>query len=81
MICLFVLLALSSASSSFDDKVTLIIKTHERPASVNQLVKSIRQFYPRVPVLVADDGELSQKFKTRCALIHGLRSYFSSFTS
>lgn len=63
-----VLLILSSlvesATTEFDLMVTLIIKTHERPASVHQLVKSIRQFYPTVAILIADDGELSQKFKT-----------------
>jgi GT2 family glycosyltransferase len=37
--------------------VTIIIKTFERPEYVRRLIKSIRQFYPEIDVLVADDSQ------------------------
>jgi len=37
-------------------KVTFVIKTHDRPQSLDSLIRSIRIFYPTVRILVADDG-------------------------
>ena len=37
-------------------KLTAIIRTFDRPKSLNRLVKSIRRFLPDLKVLVADDG-------------------------
>jgi len=39
------------------DEVTFIIKTIERPQHLNALIKSIKEFYPNVKVIVADDGK------------------------
>jgi GT2 family glycosyltransferase len=39
------------------DDVTIAIKTFERPDSLKGLLASIRQFYPSVPILVADDSK------------------------
>lgn len=37
-------------------KVTAIIKTFERPKFLQRLVDSIREFYPKLPILIADDS-------------------------
>ncbi len=37
-------------------EVSLLIKTHERPKSLVNLVTSIRHFYPSIRILVADDS-------------------------
>jgi glycosyltransferase involved in cell wall biosynthesis len=41
-----------------DDKVTLLIKTFERPALIARLVTSIRRTYPTVPIIVVDDSRV-----------------------
>ena len=38
------------------DDVTAVIKTFQRPKSLDILLRSIRRFYPRLKVLVGDDG-------------------------
>jgi hypothetical protein len=43
-------------STSVDAKVTLVIKTFERPALLSRLVGSIRRMYPTVPIIVVDDS-------------------------
>jgi len=43
-------------SSSLDDRVTVLIKTFERPVLLRRLVSSIRRMYPTVPVIVVDDS-------------------------
>lgn len=37
-------------------ELTAIIKTFERPACLDRLIRSLRQHYPRLRVVVADDG-------------------------
>ncbi len=37
-------------------EVTAIVKTFERPRSLDRLVRSIRRFYPRLHIIVADDS-------------------------
>ena len=37
-------------------QVTAIVKTFERPRSLDRLVRSIRRFYPQLRVLVGDDS-------------------------
>lgn len=37
-------------------KTTAIIKTFQRPDDLDRLVRSIRRFYPELPILVGDDG-------------------------
>lgn len=39
-----------------DDKLTLVIKTFERPAALRRLVASIRRLYPTIPIIVVDDS-------------------------
>lgn len=41
------------------DKVTLIIKTFERPQCISKLVYSIRMIYPNLRIIVADDSRTS----------------------
>jgi len=38
------------------EQLTLAVKTFERPKSLQRLLKSIRHFYPNLPVVVADDS-------------------------
>lgn len=39
------------------EKVTAIIKTFERPHCLDMLIKSIKKFYPGLPIIVADDSK------------------------
>jgi (N-acetylneuraminyl)-galactosylglucosylceramide N-acetylgalactosaminyltransferase len=39
------------------DNVTVIIKTFERPRSLNNLIVSIRKYYPAIKIIVADDSK------------------------
>lgn len=36
--------------------LTAIVKTFERPRSLDRLLQSVRQFYPQLPVIVGDDS-------------------------
>lgn len=36
--------------------LTAIVKTFERPRSLDRLVRSIRRFYPQLPIIVGDDS-------------------------
>ncbi len=42
------------------DKVTLIIKTFERPQCINRLIYSIKMMYPNLHIIVADDSRESR---------------------
>jgi GT2 family glycosyltransferase len=48
--------ASSTDRASLLSQTTAIIKTFQRPECLNRLVRSIRQFYPELRVLVGDDG-------------------------
>jgi GT2 family glycosyltransferase len=37
-------------------KITAIIKTFERPDCLDRCIRSLRKFYPMIPVIVADDS-------------------------
>lgn len=39
-----------------NENLTAVIKTFERPKILARLVRSIRRFYPRLPVIVVDDS-------------------------
>lgn len=39
------------------DRTTLIIKTLERPDCLSRLLRSIRKFYPAIPILVGNDSQ------------------------
>lgn len=39
------------------DKVTLIVKTFERPECISRLVYSIKMMYPNLRIIVADDSQ------------------------
>ncbi len=41
---------------SLDSQLTIIIKTFERPQMARRLIKSVRVFYPSIPIIVADDS-------------------------
>lgn len=41
-------------------KITFIIHTYKRPGCVKRLLESIKQFYPKVPVLVYDDTDFDR---------------------
>ena len=44
------------ASGGITHQITAIIKTFERPRSLDRLVRSIRRFYPGLRVIVGDDS-------------------------
>lgn len=37
-------------------EVTVVIKTFERPKSLNRVLRSVRRFYPQLKIVVADDS-------------------------
>ena len=39
------------------DNVTAIIKTFERPQSLNRMISSMRGYYPTLKIIVTDDSE------------------------
>lgn len=45
-----------AGNATVADDVTLIIKSFERPAHLDRLLGSVRQFYPTVRILVSDDS-------------------------
>jgi len=59
------------------DKVTLIIKTFERPQCIQRLVYSIRMMYPNLRMIVADDS----KETTPIAGVEHLRMSYDSGVS
>ncbi|MEH7353350.1 glycosyltransferase family 2 protein [Neobacillus drentensis] len=40
-----------------EEKITAIIKTIDRPQSLDILIKSIKKYYPNLPIIVADDSQ------------------------
>lgn len=42
--------------NSLQDRVTLCINTFERPQCLQKLYKSIKKFYPKIKIIVADDS-------------------------
>jgi glycosyltransferase involved in cell wall biosynthesis len=45
------------------EHVTAIIKTFERPQFLNRLLDSVRQYYPDLPILIADDSSVPTSVK------------------
>lgn len=43
-------------SRDVDDRLTIVIKTFERPLTIRRLVASIRRMYPSVPIIIVDDS-------------------------
>lgn len=46
-----------TSDSEFSSMLTAVVKTFERPKILKRLVKSVRRFYPELPMIVADDSE------------------------
>lgn len=46
-----------STKRDVNKKVTLIVKTFERPHHIRRLIKSIHEYYPRVRLIVVDDSK------------------------
>lgn len=42
--------------NNFLDKVTIVIKTFNRPYHLDRLIKSILTFYPNIKIIIANDG-------------------------
>ena len=49
--------AIKEPTGVFEQDVTFVIKTFNRPAALGRLLTSLREYYPGIPVLVADDGD------------------------
>lgn len=60
--------------STVEQKVTLSIKTFERPMCVQKLIKSIRKYYPAIRIIVVDDSKNPE-------LIDGIDHYTMPFYS
>ena len=60
------------------NKVTLIIKTFERPQCINRLVYSIKMMYPNLRVIVADD---SREFRPIAGVEHWQMPYDSGVSA
>ncbi|XP_077985859.1 beta-1,4 N-acetylgalactosaminyltransferase 1-like [Glandiceps talaboti] len=48
-------------SDHISRKVSIVTKTFERYETVRELIRSIREFYPNVTIIIADDSENQQK--------------------
>jgi glycosyltransferase involved in cell wall biosynthesis len=44
-----------------DDRLTIVIKTFERPRTLERLVHSIRRLYPTIPIVVVDDSRMPRE--------------------
>jgi glycosyltransferase involved in cell wall biosynthesis len=54
------------------DKVSVLIKTFQRPRTVNAAVASIRRFYPKLPIIIADDSSVPIAFGNSDVTVHRL---------
>jgi hypothetical protein len=54
--------------------VTVLIKTFQRPRTVNASIASIRHFYPSTPIIVADDSSPPVPIEDSSAAVPRLRS-------
>jgi glycosyltransferase involved in cell wall biosynthesis len=48
-------------SGDINQDVTLLIKTFNRPKSLNNLLSSIRKHYPIIPVCISDDSDVENR--------------------
>ena len=46
------------------NSVTILVKTFKRPSALLALLNSIRESYPEIPILIADDSGVSEKQHT-----------------
>jgi glycosyltransferase involved in cell wall biosynthesis len=53
-------------------RITVLIKTFQRPRTVNASIASIRRFYPSIPIIVADDSSPSVTIEDSSAAVHRL---------
>ncbi len=53
-------------------KVSVLIKTFQRPRTVNAAIASIRRFYPHIPIIVADDSSEPVEFEDNSVIVHRL---------
>ena len=53
-------------------RVTVLIKTFQRPRTVNAAIASIRRFYPSIPIIVADDSSSTVTIVDSSAAVHRL---------
>src|SRR5271156_5678760 len=60
------------ASPDVAGKVSVLIKTFQRPRTVNAAVAGIRRFYPLVPIIVADDSSAPVTFDHAGIIVHRL---------
>ena len=42
----------------FENDVTMVVKAFNRPGALLKMLQSIRQYYPNVQILIADDGNI-----------------------
>ena len=55
-----------------DLQTTFVIKTFERPKSLFTLLKSIEEFYPKVPIIIIDDSQkpIKKKWVSQIQYVH-----------
>lgn len=58
------------SASRLEDVLTVVIKTFERPRLLQKLVASLRTYYPRLKILVADDSREPTPPQMRQRLTH-----------
>lgn len=54
------------------DNISILIKTFQRPRSLNRTIKSIRRFYPNLAILVADDSREPTPVEDRSVQVYRL---------
>ena len=60
------------AKAEVASRVTILIKTFQRPRTVNAAIASIRRFYPTVPIIVADDSGEPTPIRDNSVVVHRL---------
>jgi len=61
-----------SPKAEVASRVTILIKTFQRPRTVNAAIASIRRFYPTVPIIVADDSGEPTPIGDNSVVVHRL---------
>jgi len=61
-----------TARAEVASRVSILIKTFQRPRTVNAAIASIRRFYPSVPIIVADDSAEPTPILDSSVVVHRL---------
>jgi GT2 family glycosyltransferase len=61
-----------AAREAVERRVTVLVKTFQRPRTVNAAIASIRRFYPSIPIILADDSREPVAIEDNSVIVHRL---------